>query len=67
MTCTVSLCAVCRMAGLSGCPFRGAALPLVEAEKPTVTHRRPKIVWLPPGVSLEEAERLIDSFYGLRR
>lgn len=36
MTCRVALCAVCRMAGLTGCPERGAPLPLAEAEKPKV-------------------------------
>lgn len=66
MTCTVSLCAVCRMAGLSGCPARGTALPLVAAEVPKV-ERRPKIIWLPPGTSLEQAERILDKFYGPRR
>lgn len=39
MTCKVALCAVCRLAGLAGCPFRGAALPLAEAEKPRVIYR----------------------------
>lgn len=61
------MCETCKAAGLNVCAFDGPALPLVEAEKPTVTHRRPKIIWLPPGVSTEEAERLMDSFYGKRR
>lgn len=62
-----TFCRTCEVAGLDGCPFGGAPLPLVELEKPTVTHRRPKSIWLPPGVSTEEAERLMDSFYGKRR
>jgi hypothetical protein len=60
------LCLTCRLGGLIRCPTLGTPLPLAEAEKPRVT-RRPKIVWLPPGASLEDAERIIDSFYGPRR
>lgn len=65
MTCSVSLCAVCRMAGLSGCPFRGAALPLAPA--PKVEAKRPKLIYVPPGVTWEQAEQLIDRFYGPRK
>lgn len=39
MTCRVALCAVCRLAGLSGCPARGARLPLAEAERTKVIYR----------------------------
>lgn len=65
MICTTGQpCFTCQVAGVRACPFKGGPdpLPLVAHEKP----RRPKIVWIPPGVSLEQAERILDRFYGPR-
>ncbi len=63
MTCA-NLCLTCKSAGLAECPFKVAtALPL----EPTVPYRRPQIVWLPPGVTLEQAEKIIDSVYGPKK
>lgn len=65
MTCA-RVCLTCKSAGLAECPFKaGVALPLAPA--PKVEYRRPKVVWIPPGVTLEEAERIIDSVYGPRK
>lgn len=51
MTCTQDPCFACRAAGLQECPFLAGPLPLVEAERPRVTVRRPMI-------SPEDLERL---------
>lgn len=35
MKCPPGTCFTCRLAGLTGCPFSGAALPLAETVKVT--------------------------------
>lgn len=63
MTCRVALCAVCRMAGLHGCPFRGTPLTLADGPRVEV-----KKVWpvAPNGMTPMDLEAVRKSWEGRR-
>jgi hypothetical protein len=62
MTCA-ALCFTCKAAGIAKCPFgAGVVLPLAPA--PTVSTKRPRLLWIPPGATPEQAQDIIDRFYG---